>query len=743
MNMLEKTLRWIALSGVFALPFICLVVTSSLFFPYITGKNIAFRLIVEISTAAWLALALVNPAYRPKRSWVLGALAAFVLIIGVADVLGEYAFKSIWSNFERMDGWVTLAHLLAYTVVAASTLQTEKMWRRLFWLSLGVSAYVSLYGLLQVSGQVALGQGGNSGLTGRIDSTFGNPIYMAVYMLFHVFLAAMLWAQQWVEKGHGKRLYISVAYGSIIVLNTITLLLTGTRGTILGLIGGTFVAAFLTLVSANNSRVAWRISAGMVTGLVVLAGGFFLVKDQAWVQQVGFLQRLATISLEDNTTKARFINWSMAWKGVQEKPMLGWGQENYALVFDKYYDPRMYAQEPWFDRVHNIVFDWWVAGGTLGLAAYLSIFAAAMWLLWRPRAGGNGFSVAEKSILTGLLAGYFCHNFFVFDNVTSYILFGTVLAYIAYRSANATHTPAVFTKEHFAQASLPYVAAACAVLLLLTAWYVNQKPLAANRLILGAISSQNNPSAALKQFQEAIALSTYGNQEAREQLAQMTAALAAQTNVSQDIKRAYFDVATTEMQKQAEDSPLDPRFPLFSGVVYSAYGMHEDAKNAYEKALSLSPAKQSIMYLLAENAATRGDSAESRRYYQEAYELDTSNRVAALAYAASLILAGQNAAADELLAPYIERGEAADTRILAAYRTTGQLSRAIPIWQAAIKANPTDAQQYFTLAAIFYLGGDTIRAIQALEEAKRAIPAIADQANPVIEEIRSGKAQVL
>src|SRR3989344_2426365 len=159
MSTLEKTLRGIVLAGVFALPFVCLVVSTSLFFPYITGKNFAFRVIVEILTAAWLALALVNPAYRPRRSWVLGALSIFVILIAISDAQGVNAFKSFWSNFERMDGFVTIAHLLLYTVVAASVLHTERLWRWLWWTTLGVSVFLSIYGLLQVAGIAAIGQG--------------------------------------------------------------------------------------------------------------------------------------------------------------------------------------------------------------------------------------------------------------------------------------------------------------------------------------------------------------------------------------------------------------------------------------------------------------------------------------------------------------------------------------------------------------------------------------------------------
>ena len=150
---LEKTLRGVAIASVFALPFVCLIVATNLFFPYITGKNFAFRLIVEIGFGAWIALALVSPEYRPKKSIVSLALAIFTFVMLVADLHGVYPFKSIWSNYERMDGWVTIIHLFAYVIVAASVMRTERLWKWLMWTSLGVSAYLSVYGFLQIAGR--------------------------------------------------------------------------------------------------------------------------------------------------------------------------------------------------------------------------------------------------------------------------------------------------------------------------------------------------------------------------------------------------------------------------------------------------------------------------------------------------------------------------------------------------------------------------------------------------------------
>ena len=440
---IEKALRWVVISGVFALPFIILIVAQSMFFPFITGKNFTFRIIVEIIAGAWLALALVYPTYRPRRSWILGAFAIFVLIMAIADAQGAYPFKSFWSNYERMDGWVTLIHVLAYLVVASCVINSEKIWRLLFQVSLGVSVFVGIYGLLQIVGYTALGQGGGAGLTGRIDGTFGNPIYLAIYMLFHIAIAALLWLQMWNVRLPGKRTWSSLAYGGIILLDTATLLLSGTRGTMLGLIGGALIAVLLYAYFDGTKKIR-TIAVALLVGVVVFGGVLKLAKDTPVVQSVGFLQRLATISLNDSTTKSRLLNMGMAWQGVKERPIFGWGQENYALVFDKYYDPRMYGQEQWFDRVHDVIFDWWVAGGTLGLLAYLSIFMAAFYTLWRT----INFSVAEKSLFTGLIIGYFVHNIFVFDNVSSWILFGTILAYIVWRAGGDKKNKPRFKKKN-------------------------------------------------------------------------------------------------------------------------------------------------------------------------------------------------------------------------------------------------------------------------------------------------------
>src|SRR5450755_4539653 len=136
--MLERILRWIVICGVFTVPFIVLVVDYSLSYPASTGKGFAFRVIVEVVAGAWFALAFVYEKYRPRRSLILGTFALFVTIMAIADAQGVYPYESFWGNYARMDGWVTLIHVFAYLVVASSVIASEKMWKSLFQVSLGV-----------------------------------------------------------------------------------------------------------------------------------------------------------------------------------------------------------------------------------------------------------------------------------------------------------------------------------------------------------------------------------------------------------------------------------------------------------------------------------------------------------------------------------------------------------------------------------------------------------------------------
>src|SRR3989344_6114676 len=221
---MRQILRTIILIGLFTIPFIPLLVSSSFFFPFITTKAFAFRMIIEIIFTAWILLALIDKDYRSTKSVILYTVVGFLVVIGLANVFSVDLVKSFWSNFERMEGYIAILHLGAFFLVISSVLR-EDLWKRWGNTTLIASLLMVLYCLMQLAGLKAINQGGT-----RVDGTLGNATYLAVYMLFHVFIALYF---AWKARGNKSRLLMS---GVLILGQLFILYNTATRGAILGLL---------------------------------------------------------------------------------------------------------------------------------------------------------------------------------------------------------------------------------------------------------------------------------------------------------------------------------------------------------------------------------------------------------------------------------------------------------------------------------------------------------------------------
>src|SRR3989338_10556446 len=142
-----------------------------------------------------------------------------------------------------MEGFITLIHLGADFLIASAGLNTERLWHRFFATSVGVSAFLGIYGLLQLAGKIVINQGGV-----RLDGTFGNAAYFAGYMLFHIFLSLFLIFRHRLNPG------IKWLYGGAILRQVFTLIFTATRGAGLGLIGGLSLALIPTILFEKGDK---------------------------------------------------------------------------------------------------------------------------------------------------------------------------------------------------------------------------------------------------------------------------------------------------------------------------------------------------------------------------------------------------------------------------------------------------------------------------------------------------------
>ena len=724
---MKDILKGVVVTGIFAVPFLTLYVANDYFFPFITGKNFWFRIIVDITTAAWILLALYDAKYRPRFSWLLVSFSVLLIIMFFANLFGEHPQSSFWSNFERMDGYVSLVHTYLYMIILGSVLSKKEEWQRLFNTSLVVALLVALYGLAQYGGMVE----GSS----RIDSRLGNAAYMAVYMLFHIFIAFWLFVES-------KNKTMKGIYGFLAALFTFVLIETGTRGTTLGLAVGIIVMTGYVGLFGTKFREFRKYALGVLAILVLIIGGFVAGRHSDFVQSSPNLARIANISSSDLVVRATI--WGRAWEGVKEHPILGVGQSNFNYVFNKYYDPSLYAQEQWFDRSHNIVFDWLTTGGILGFLAYFSLFAACLYyLLIRPflHKDDTSFTVLERGVLLGILAGYLTHNFVVFDNVVSYIFFATILGLI--HSRVSTPIKEIATAKIDENIITQFAAPIMAVILIGVFYFAHVPNMAAATGVIDAVREQNADKR-LELFRKAIDEHSFANQEIVEQLSQSAIALARDPKTPPETLQKYYAYTEEQLLKLAKDKPGDARIHVFIGSYYRSIGDLVKAGEQMQIAHELSPRKQSIIIQQGFVALSTGDNDRALAYFKDAYEFDHRNPEAKEYYAAALFQANRDDEAIALMDDEATRIRfARSDYLLSVAHEASSTDFMIELLKKRIEVTPvsdkTAAQNYASLAFLYFENQAKDEALSILEEGKTKIPTFAKTATCLSNNIKNGK----
>lgn len=719
---LHKTLYYgiIGLLGlVLAIPFL---VTNDLFFPYITGKNLAFRTIVQIIFVAYIFLAALDPAYRPKRSWLLIALGVFIGSIGLANIFAEDMFKAFWSNYERMEGYVSVLHLGAFTFVIAHMLKTKLEWLRYSLVSLGIAAVLVFYGYIELFRELAA-----SGNMPRIDATLGNPTYFAAYILFHIGLLVYIGIT---DRARAKPAVSVYVYGLGIAFFVGALFFTGTRGTMLGLIGGSFAAALLIVIFGKQYTRLRKAALIALASIGVLVGAFILLKDTALIQNVVFLRRFAEITFTTNPyQQARPALWGMAVQGIQERPLVGWGQDNFNYVFAKYYNPQIYGHEQWFDRSHNMFVEWLVTTGIVGFTGYILLLVAFFFVLWR--LPNERLSIIQKSVITGTVIGYFIHNMFVFDNVVSYILFFALVGFVHSEAiASRNDVPSTATQQKY---SLPYLVPAAIALIALPfiLYFVVYEPYKANASLLEALQINNsltlapmeaekNVAQMLMLFEKALSLNTQGKQEIREQMSSVAAGVYSGLGENSQIAETFVKRAAEELQKQIAEAPMDPRAHYLLQVLHMRVGDYAAAFENNQAARALSPQKQMFGYDHVIILLNTNQYEEAMRVAREVYELDTTNEHAKRLYATTAVYAGKMDVFNALVteSPSITD----DMNVIRGLILQKQFARVIPILESKLEVAKRSQQfpgdSIILLAVAYYEAGNKKAASTTLAEAR-------------------------
>jgi O-antigen ligase len=569
---LEKTCLFIIRWLTYALMFTPLVISINFFFPFVAPKTFFFRILVEIITAAYLFLVMINwRKYIPRINPLNIAVFAFLAVFILTSFTGVDLARSFWSTYERMTGILTMLHLLALFLILPSVFQKKSDWTKIFGVSILVGVILCLYVL------------SGSEISTRGGGTIGNTSFMAAYLLFDIFFAIILFLSQknWLR-----------IYSGISLLLMIPILLTSTaRGAIISFIAGIFLMGLGYMFFSQKEKLK-RVAISIVVSLALLG-------ILSAVIQPAFIEGPIEHTLSE--MKPRFVIWEGAQKGFLEKPILGWGPENFNVVFTKYFNPCVFLSEcggeVWFDKAHNIVLDTLVTTGIVGLLSYLAIFIVAIYLLWRlilRKTEDKEIFIPLGLIIT--LAVYFAQDLLVFDMINSYMLFFLVLAYISFLIKKEEES--TYKGKTFKPIMSVLIIAPMAFIL----WTMNIQPIAANYGIIKAISSQYLDEA-MDSFEESTGSWMYPY-EAREQFSQrITKSIYGNFSDGEieELPKA-FSLAEEEMKKAVEKNPVDFRQQLFLGQLYNSfYRITNDqnklvkAEEALNKAIELGPTNSRVI----------------------------------------------------------------------------------------------------------------------------------------------------
>ena len=523
----ENTIVSIIKAGVYAALFLPLVVIPLFFFPFSASRGFLFQIIIEATFALYAVLAIRNPAYRPKKSLILFAFAAYIAALVLSAILGLDPYRSIFGNYERMWGVFQLSHFFLFFLVCAGMFKTKKDWDGVVKVAVGVGFLSALAALAHF-----LFVWMSTGNMPRAFGLVGNPAFLAGYLLFPVFFAI----PYFIDAMHArpKPLAKEGLFAIGTVLSVAGIVSTGTRGALLALVGAGFLGAALLAVFAKTKAIKYPAIAALAAAVlgvgILFASADRLFEKPVRVSQETFyspdhfdapakeggtiFSRITNFSFYDVTTQTRLIAWRSALSEMKAHPIFGVGPENFILAFNKKFDPAFYTYERseiWFDHAHNAFIDVLVSEGIVGLLAYISLFLAALWLIVSHyRKGVLGGAPALAFAL--FFVAYALQNAFLFDTFTGFLMLVVALAYLHGISENSAKTEQgrVITSQMFV---VPLVG------VLVLAYLFTYKPAMEGYYLSQAESGRYDISGAMEQYRKALAYQTFGDNETRSRMA--------------------------------------------------------------------------------------------------------------------------------------------------------------------------------------------------------------------------------
>lgn len=717
-----------------------LLYMGGVYYPFVVPKVIYFRTLVEIALVLVLACALLSRErlnigiLKRKIVWLP------IIFLGasyLSALFGVDFYHSFWSSFERMDGLINSTHLIVYFYLITLVFKAED-WKKFFIFNGIVGSLVVLYALAQYFGISWFKDVTDT----RVKGTIGNAAFLASYLGILFFLSLYL------VRG-AKTLIVRRTWQVVALLSIVVILLTQTRGAIVAGMFALVVYLAYSLITTQEKKYKTYALVGIIATALLMGVGY-LYRAELSSSRVPFIARTASISLSDPTTMSRLFIWKNSISAFAERPLLGYGMENFEYVYNKFYDPQ-FIQEEWFDRSHNVYVDQAIHGGILGLILYLLIVVYALYLAWR-------YMRIEKS--TGLaffflLLVYAAQNFFIFDTLNSAFLFWAILAFLIFVT---TEPESAYPKEGLSKSS-PWVLGVIVVATvgMGVVWYVvNYLPLRANRALgEGYLYQIVDVKRSLDAFDRGLAYGTFADMEYGYQTYDTyTNKVGYGKKMSRSEMTESYDAAVRLYKKLIEKYPWNVRLYVYFGHIVEnrPEGATYDEvlfEELMQKATELSPKRPTAYYIWANVYLSKLKDART-----EAEKQQLSNKALEILsrYAsqvpnfpdAQFVVSGvaEKAGNKDIAEEYFKKGArvykpspALARRAVGYLLRTGDYARAEPYLKDIAEGENNNADAWLDLAKVYHLNGKVDESVEALNKVNAINPDALKKESALVNEI--------
>lgn len=421
------------------------------FFPFFTIGNVIYGdtsskvLYLGVLTSALL----IYVSYRffrgklplsLKGRWLIGALALVVLVQYAASFLGVFPERSLYSDIFWSTGTLFLTNLALLAVLFGELLSKVDWSVVRKWMTVSGG----FFGLLTIFGTDGLDAFGRFLWINMEEGslTIGNETYAGAYLVLVFIFGLIEYLRSEKQSVWRKTLLVSLvlmflspllfAFGlfagkvSVMeILSSPSLLLGGARSSsaalfaLLGYLGG--YALLKRFVGGSMQKPALLLwTAGVLGALFV---GISLLFTPNSVVQNAYIEA---------SSAARIIVWDVSMQALEDKPLLGWGPENFNYAFTKHFDNRLFEErnlgEIWFERAHNVFLDTLATVGVVGMVAWTLLVGVYLLVLYRARKKEE-IGEMESVLLFGVVPVHVLQMQTGFDTVASYTMLALFLAY--------------------------------------------------------------------------------------------------------------------------------------------------------------------------------------------------------------------------------------------------------------------------------------------------------------------------